>query len=120
MDKEIRTLLKMLNGSLKKMPNFLHQTIIQYQWQQAVEGILYFAAAIVLGIIVIKAGLFVYRRVTSEDYRSYDDNWFLGIMLPWLIVGGTVVIVFACDAGIESIGNAISPVTSLITQLHSL
>lgn len=126
MQKEITILVKMLNGSLKALPKFMHQTIIQYQCQQVVMGVLFLA----FGVVCIYCGYRLLKKRTElqmidakRDYAhkikvDLDDFWGFGIYpLGIALLGLTCFCVYQ---GITHIGNAISPITSLIFQLKGL
>lgn len=120
MEKEITILLKMLNGTLKKAPAFLHQTIVQYQWQQAIEGLLYLAGAIVIGMLAYKSIRFLAKRSSAEGYDNLDDSFFFLFFFPIIILFMIAISAATLKLGVDHVGNAISPVTSLIQTLHAI
>lgn len=120
MEKEISILLKMLNGTLSKAPAFLRHTIVQYQWQQSIEGLMYLIGAVIIGIIVLKTVRFIIQRTNDKDYKVLDDSFFFVFCLPMILCGLVMCAAYCFKTGINDIGHAISPVTSLIQTLHTI
>ena len=126
MQKELTTLLKLLNGNLEKAPAFLQKVVIQYQWQHAFYG----AACLCLAIfcVVVIRKLMAHRQEAfnqakqehpNERYLSLYVNDFddFGMIVPTAILAfaSLLLIILA----IIFFGEAISPITSIVHSLVS-
>lgn len=114
MNKETQELVKLLNGSLKKMPDFLQHTLVQYQHQQVFYGVTALTIAVIFGVVIcllVKKHLKFSADYDNEPYEA-REFWDGTVMWFYLILGA--VFIFCVIVSIGEFGHAISPVTSFI------